>query len=258
MASDKYPPDEPQGPGVERGVNEGAPSKSRYWVVVPAAGLGTRMRSEVPKQYLPLSDKTLLEHTLERLLQLPDLAGLVLALNPQDPYWERLPLSTDARISVVDGGSERSRSVLNALNYLTLQAQADDWVMVHDAARPCITPHAIAALCRQTARHDVGGILGVPAGDTLKAVDRAGTIEKTLDRRGLWQAQTPQVFRYQLLHQCLARALGQGETITDEASAMELAGYRPLVVEGRNDNIKVTRPEDLVLAELILRQQERT
>lgn len=231
--------------------------KPRYWVIVPAAGIGSRMRSELPKQYLRLRGKTLLEHTLERLLALPDLAGLVLAVNPQDPHWERLPLSEDHRISVVDGGSERSRSVLNALNYLTLQAEADDWVLVHDAARPCISQASVASLYRHTLKHAVGGILATPVADTLKRVAPDHGIEQTCDRRGLWQAQTPQVFRYQLLHQCLARALGQGETITDEASALELAGYRPLVVEGRSDNIKVTRPEDLALAELILQRQEQ-
>lgn len=229
----------------------------RYWVIVPAAGIGTRMRAELPKQYLTLNGKTLLEHTLERLLQLPGLAGLVLALSPRDSYWEQLPLSRDPRISVVDGGSERSRSVLNALNYLTLQAKADDWVLVHDAARPCITVGAMTNLCRHTREHAVGGILAVPVGDTLKQVDHTGLVLTTRDREGLWQAQTPQLFRYQLLHQCLARALGQSENITDEASALELAGYRPLVVEGRTDNLKVTRPEDLALAEMIVQRQEQ-
>lgn len=232
--------------------------RARYWAIVPAAGIGARMGAEMPKQYLTLRGKTLLEHTLERLLQLPDLAGLVLALNPQDRYWERLPLSKDTRISVVDGGNERSRSVLNALNYLTLQADANDWALVHDAARPCVTLSAIAGLCRHIWGHPVGGILGVPLADTLKHLDRSGQIVETRDRSGLWQAQTPQVFRYQLLHQCLARALGQGEVMTDEASALELADYKPLMVEGRSDNIKVTRPEDLALAELILQQQEQT
>lgn len=230
-------------------------SQGRYWAIVPAAGLGTRMRAERPKQYLELGGKTLLEHTLERLLRLPDLAGLVLALHPQDPYWGQLPLSKDTRITVVDGGSERSRSVLNALNYLTLRADANDWALVHDAARPCVTPSAIEGLCRQTAEHPVGGILGVPAGDTLKQVDNSGQIAATLDRTSVWQAQTPQVFRYQLLHQCLARALSQGETVTDEALAMERGGFKPLIVEGRSDNIKITRPEDLALAELILHKQ---
>lgn len=232
-------------------------ASNRCWVIVPAAGIGTRMRSDLPKQYLRLSGKTLLEHTLERLLAIPDLAGLVLALSPTDPYWEQLPLAGDARVAVVDGGTERSRSVLNALNYLTLQAQTDDWVLVHDAARPCITPSAIASLRRHTANHPVGGILGVPVGDTLKRVGSRHEIQETCDRRELWQAQTPQLFRYQLLHQCLARALGQSENVTDEASAMELAGYQPLMVEGRSDNIKVTRPEDLALAEAILQRQEQ-
>ncbi|WP_347329446.1 2-C-methyl-D-erythritol 4-phosphate cytidylyltransferase [Marinimicrobium locisalis] len=231
--------------------------KGRYWVVVPAAGIGTRMRSDRPKQYLPLRGRTLLEHTVERLLEIPALAGLVLALNPKDPYWEQLPLAANPRVAVVDGGSERSRSVLNALNYLTLQARADDWVMVHDAARPCITQSAIAGLCRHTAKHPVGGILGVPVGDTLKRVGSGHAILDTCDRRGLWQAQTPQLFRYQLLHQCLTRALANGETVTDEASALEVAGYQPLIVEGRSDNIKVTRPEDLALAEAIVQQQEQ-
>lgn len=232
-------------------------ASSPCWAIVPAAGIGTRMRSDLPKQYLRLRGKTLLEHTLERLLAIPDLAGVVLALSPTDPYWEQLPLAGNARIAVVDGGSERSRSVLNALNYLTLQAEAEDWILVHDAARPCITPSAIASLRRHTANHPVGGILGVPVGDTLKRVGPRNVILNTCDRRGLWQAQTPQLFRYQLLHQCLARALGQSEVVTDEASAMELAGYQPLMVEGRTDNIKVTRPEDLALAEAILQRQEQ-
>ncbi|MDQ2075405.1 2-C-methyl-D-erythritol 4-phosphate cytidylyltransferase [Marinimicrobium sp. ABcell2] len=228
----------------------------RYWGIVPAAGIGSRMGADRPKQYLMIGTKTLLEHTLERLLQFPQLAGLVVALHPEDYYWEQLEVSNDPRISVVDGGEDRSRSVLNALNFLTLEASAGDWALVHDAARPCVTGLSIDNLRRHTAEHQVGGILGVPVGDTLKAVDSQLAIERTQDRKGLWQAQTPQLFRYQLLHQCLTRALAQGETITDEASALELAGYRPLVVEGRTDNIKVTRPEDLELAAMILKQQE--
>lgn len=232
------------------------PSDTRCWIVVPAAGIGTRMRSELPKQYLSLRGKTLLECTLERLLGLPNISGIVLALAATDSYWERLPMAGNGRIAIVDGGAERSRSVLNALNYLTLQAKARDWVLVHDAARPCVTANMIAGLRRHLSEHEVGGILGVPVGDTLKKVGSDHCIQATEDRRGLWQAQTPQLFRYQLLHQCLTRALAQGESVTDEASALELAGYHPAMVEGRSDNIKVTRPEDLVLAEAILQQQE--
>lgn len=229
---------------------------ARYWAIVPAAGIGLRMGADLPKQYLTIGRKTLLEHTLERLLEIPNLAGLVVALHPDDQQWQKLPLSADSRVAVVDGGRDRSRSVLNALNSLTLQAEPNDWALVHDAARPCVRLSCIANLCRHTASHGVGGILGVPVGDTLKQVDARQVIHKTLDRQGLWQAQTPQLFRFQLLHQCLSRAVAQGETITDEASALELAGYQPLLVEGRNDNIKVTRAEDLALAEMILRQQE--
>lgn len=243
--------------------NNKSTDTGRYWVVVPAAGIGTRMGAECPKQYLQLAGKTLLEQTLERLLQLPQLAGILLALHPEDSHWFGLPLSRDKRITVVNGGQERSRSVLNALNHLSLEADAQDWVLVHDAARPCITLGAINELCRQIAGHSVGGLLGVPVGDTLKQIQaptRPGHFQQvvaTLDRSLLWQAQTPQAFRCQLLRDCLTQALAQGASITDEASAMELAGYQPLMVEGRGDNIKVTRPEDLVLAELILQRQEQ-
>ena len=234
-----------------------------YWVVVPAAGIGARMGADCPKQYLQLAGKTLLEQTLERLLQLPQLAGILLALHPEDSHWFSLPLSQDKRITVVDGGQERSRSVLNALNYLSQEARAQDWVLVHDAARPCITLGAINELCRQIEGHPVGGLLGVPLGDTLKQIQapsQPGHLQKvvaTLDRSLLWQAQTPQAFRCQLLRDCLTEALARGASITDEASAMELAGYQPLMVEGRGDNIKVTRSEDLALAELILQRQEQ-
>lgn len=231
---------------------------TRYWGIVPAAGIGTRMGTNRPKQYLTIGAKTLLEHTLERLLELPQLAGLVVALHPEDRYWEELPIAADARIAVVDGGEDRSRSVLNALNFLTLQASAQDWVLVHDAVRPCVTAASIDNLCHRSAKHEVGAILGVPVSDTLKFVNAQQAIQSTRDRAGLWQAQTPQMFRYQLLHQCLARALAQGEQLTDEASALEAAGYRPLVVEGRTDNIKVTRPEDLKLAALILQHQQQS
>lgn len=229
---------------------------SRYWAIVPAAGAGARMGAAVPKQYLPLLGQTLLEHTLSRLLDLPNLAGLVLVISPEDTRWDQLSLSKDSRISVVDGGRERSESVLNGLNYLALHAAADDWILVHDAARPCVRISDILNLCEQTRVHPVGGILGIPVVDTLKQVNGAREIINTPDRSILWQAQTPQLFRYQLLHQYLARALTAGHTVTDEASAVEAGGHRPLIVEGHSDNIKITRPEDLILAEMILQQQE--
>lgn len=233
-------------------------STPNYWVIVPAAGVGSRMGADLPKQYLSLLDKTILEHTLERLLQLPDIAGILLALSPDDTWWQELPLSRDPRIVRVDGGLERSYSVLNALKSLSLQAIESDWVLVHDAARPCVTLGAIAYLREQLEYHQVGGILAVPVSDTIKQLNRLGEIVQTLDRSSLWQAQTPQMFRYGLLLSCLERTLNENLQITDEASALESCGYTVRVVEGRVDNIKITRVEDLPLAQTILQQQGKS
>ena len=230
----------------------------RYWIIVPAAGVGSRMGAAIPKQYLTLSGKTILEHTLERLLCLPSVSGLLVAVSPTDNNWPQLPISSDPRITRVDGGAERSDSVLNALNTLAEQAHAEDWVLVHDAARPCITLSLIQTLCAELAEDPVGGILAVPVSDTIKRVDVNGTIIATMDRRELCQAQTPQLFRYGLLRASLASALASGQAITDEASALEANGHPHRVVEGRADNIKITRPEDLALAHTILQQQEDT
>ncbi|WP_111643055.1 2-C-methyl-D-erythritol 4-phosphate cytidylyltransferase [Marinimicrobium alkaliphilum] len=230
---------------------------AKTWVLVPAAGVGVRMGANRPKQYLPLCDHTLLEQTLTRLLAASDIRALLLMLSAEDDYWHQLPLSHDSRIQTLIGGSERADSVLNGLRALEPYAGADDWVLVHDAARPCITPAQIEALRTAVVEHPVGGILGVPVSDTVKRVS-AGEILATEDRRPLWRAQTPQIFRYRLLRDCLATALEQGLAITDEASAVEAFGHRPLMVEGREDNLKVTRPEDLPLAALILEQQEKT
>lgn len=229
---------------------------SSLWAVVPAAGVGARMRARMPKQYLSLGDASVLEQSLSRLLALPDLVGLVVVINPEDNHWRRLPVSQDPRVATVEGGPRRCDSVLLGLNHLTLLAAADDWVLVHDAARPCVALDSIARLRHTVGDHAVGGTLGIPVGDTLKRVGSDDLIETTTSRERLWQAQTPQLFRYQLLHQCLARALTRGVDITDEASALEACGHRPLMVPGRSDNIKITRPEDLSLAELILQRQE--
>jgi 2-C-methyl-D-erythritol 4-phosphate cytidylyltransferase len=215
------------------------------------------MGKNLPKQYLPLGDKTLLEQTLQRLLQMPFIDRLLVVLHPQDSHWRNLPVSADKRISAVTGGAERSDSVLNALTSIAGDAAEDDWVLVHDAARPCITLASIQNLCEQTRDHPVGGILGVPVSDTLKSVTSDREITGTIDRTQLWQAQTPQIFRFGLLRRCMESALGDGKVITDEASALEHYGYRPMIVAGQNDNIKITRAEDLLLAQWILKQQEQ-
>ncbi|MCV6628189.1 MAG: 2-C-methyl-D-erythritol 4-phosphate cytidylyltransferase [Cellvibrionaceae bacterium] len=225
-------------------------NKPRYWAVIPAAGVGARMGADRPKQYLPLAGKTVIEHSIAALVALDSIASITLALAPADPYWPELKISGPIR--VVDGGRERADSVLNALRSLQGEADADDWVLVHDAARPCVRHSALLALLAQLAEHPVGGILAHPLADTLKQSDARQQVEATLDRSRIWAAQTPQLFRFGLLLNALEQALQQGLAVTDEASAIEQAGLKAALVDGPADNIKITRPEDLPLAEFIL------
>jgi len=229
----------------------------RHWFIIPAAGVGARMGAIKPKQYLMLGDKTIIEHTLLRILTLPDLAGIVVPLNSDDTYWTSLTILQHPLVHTIHGGANRSDSVLNGLNYLADKAHSMDWVLVHDAARPCVTLSSIQKLFDELSDKDIGGILAVPVSDTIKQAINQNEIQTTVDRNSLWQAQTPQMFRYKILRDCLSRALTNKEIITDESSAVELCGYKPQIVEGRSDNIKVTRPNDLLLAEFILNQQEK-
>jgi 2-C-methyl-D-erythritol 4-phosphate cytidylyltransferase len=230
-------------------------STEKIWSIIPAAGLGRRMGSEQPKQYLPLSGKTVIEHTLEKLLQVEKIAGVVVAIHQRDQQFNRLPLAKNKKIFTAHGGNERSDSVLSALNSLQKKAKLNDWILVHDAARCCVRIEDIENLISVLAEDQVGGILGVSSSDTLKQVSSSNTIQLTLDRTTIWQAQTPQLFRYGLLRDALQSAIQKGQVITDEASAVELAGYKPQIVEGHTDNIKVTHPEDLEIAAMILKRQ---
>ncbi|KWU51244.1 MULTISPECIES: 2-C-methyl-D-erythritol 4-phosphate cytidylyltransferase [Pseudomonas] len=217
-----------------------------FWAVIPAAGVGARMAADRPKQYLQLGGRTILEHSLGCFLDHPSLKGLVVSLASDDPYWPELACAGDARIHRADGGSERSGSVLNALLQLNaLGASDDDWVLVHDAARPNLSRDDLDKLLSELADDPVGGLLAVPARDTLKRVDKHGRVMETVDRSLIWQAYTPQMFRLGALHRALADSLVADAVITDEASAMEWSGQAPRLIEGRSDNIKVTRPEDL-------------
>jgi 2-C-methyl-D-erythritol 4-phosphate cytidylyltransferase len=229
----------------------------RIWAIVPAAGSGRRMGQAQAKQYLSLSDKTLIEHTLTRLLAIDAISEIVVALSETDTNFEALPLAKHPKIQTTLGGRERSDSVLAALNSLQQKARSSDWVLVHDAARCCIRVAAINRLLDELSDDEVGGILGVPASDTLKSVSPHSRIQATVDRGSIWQAQTPQLFRYGLLRDALQQALGQNLAVTDEASAVELAGYQPKMVRGDYDNIKITHPEDRVIAAAILQQQEQ-
>lgn len=217
--------------------------------IVPAAGIGSRMGAECPKQYLQLAGKTILEHTLERLLAHPAIGQVIVALAPHDRWFDTLPVAQDERILRVEGGAERAFSVLNALHV----AQGE-WVLVHDAARPCLIHSDLDALIA-AAMTSGGAILGSRVRDTMKRSDAAGNIIATVEREQLWHALTPQMFPTDPLRRALEEGLALGATITDEASAMERAGFAVRMVEGRADNIKVTRPEDLSLAGLFLSQQ---
>lgn len=228
----------------------------RYWVIIPAAGKGTRMQAELPKQYLQLLGRTVLEHTLSCFAQHPKIAGVMLALAPDDLQWPTLRIES-AFIRTTVGGLERCHSVLNALIALAPDAAAHDWVLVHDAARPCLRQTDIDRMIETLHDGRDGAILATPVRDTLKRCSAAGAIEQTIDRTGLWHALTPQMFRYASLRGALETAVARGVLVTDEAQAIELTGAALRVVEGHADNIKITRPEDLVLAELYLRAQGR-
>ena len=217
-----------------------------FWAVIPAAGIGSRMRADRPKQYLPLGGRSILEHTLDCFLGHPHLKGLAVSLAADDPYWPQLPCAGDERILRAAGGSERADSVFNALQLLAEQgADAADWVLVHDAARPNLARADLDRLLAGLADDPVGGLLAVPARDTLKRADADGRVRQTVDRSVIWQAYTPQMFRLGALRQALGDALQAGVAITDESSAMEWAGQAPRLIEGRADNLKITRPEDL-------------
>ena len=225
-----------------------------FWAVVPAAGVGKRMNADRPKQYLELAGKTVIEHTLLRLLSAEVFTAVAVAISEEDPYWPDLDVSAHKKIITAAGGKERADSVLSALKAIRTVASDDDWVLVHDAARPCITTIDIHHLIDSLKTDEIGGILALSSHDTLKSVQGDNIIVGTLDRSHIWRALTPQMFRYGLLKNALEAAEGNA-AITDEASALELQGMQPKIVEGRPDNIKITRPEDLALAQFYMEHQ---
>jgi 2-C-methyl-D-erythritol 4-phosphate cytidylyltransferase len=227
-----------------------------FWAAIPAAGVGTRMQNDVPKQYLQLSGRTVLEHSVTRLAAHPRIRGVALALSANDPYWLRYRFEVQRPLLITEGGAERCHSVLACLQALMVEAQADDWVLVHDAARPCVRRSDIDRLIDELSEDPVGGLLAVPVKETLKRADAEQRIADTVDRSSIWRAQTPQMFRLGALHKALTATVEAGRLVTDEAQAMEFAGFAPRLVEGHEDNIKITVPEDQWLAELYLNRQE--
>lgn len=223
------------------------------WVVVPAAGIGSRMQADRPKQYLPLADTTVLEYTLNQLLTHSRVRGVIVSVAEYDQYWSDLSIASDPRVIAVAGGEERCHSVLNGLKKMMVYAGPADWVMVHDVARPCLSHSELDSLfsAAETATVD-GFVLGMPVRDTMKQTTQEGIVETSPDRSRLWHAFTPQMFRLGELLAAIDTCLQQGMQVTDEASAMEQCGHSVQMVAGSANNIKITRPEDLPLAEFIL------
>ena len=223
----------------------------RCWCVVPAAGRGARVGGSTPKQYLPLAGRPLIEHTLQRLAACPDIAGLLVVLSAGDIHWGSIRLPEETPVLVAFGGAERCDSVLAGLTALPNSVGDDDFVLVHDAARPCVRLADIERLLAAGAQGN-GALLGAPLRDTLKLANDAGCSARTEPREQRWRAFTPQMFRRGQLSAALQDAAKRGIRVSDEAMAMELAGYLPLLVEGAEDNIKVTTAADFALAEFML------
>ena len=220
----------------------------RCWGVIPAAGIGSRMGGDTPKQYLQVAGATVLEHSLGALLECAEIAAVVVALHPEDSRPAHMACFEDERVIIAPGGAERSDSVLAGLEALAGRAGDSDWVLVHDAARPCIRGEDIRRLMAEVNARNCGGILAQPVNDTVKRARDDRTVEATLDRSRLWRAQTPQMFPLGLLRDALAQARERGGAVTDEASAMEMAGHPVLLVPGSPGNLKITLPADLPLA----------
>ncbi|QER39572.1 2-C-methyl-D-erythritol 4-phosphate cytidylyltransferase [Acinetobacter suaedae] len=228
--------------------------RTKLWAVVPAAGSGSRFSKTELKQYQYIQNQTVLEHTVNRLHTL-DLEGCVLAIGEQDNFAQTLSFQHQDKMHFCLGGSERVHSVLNALIYLSNIADENDWVLVHDAARPCVTSTCLQDLVCSAIEADKNSILAIPVRDTLKRVEAENQIEKTVSRNFLWQAQTPQMAKLKDLKHAIEVALANQVVITDEASALEHIGQPVQVVQGRSDNIKITYKDDLELARLILQSQ---
>jgi 2-C-methyl-D-erythritol 4-phosphate cytidylyltransferase len=235
-------------------------SDSGIWALIPAAGSGSRMGASVPKQYLSIAGLPVLTHTLNRLGNFPGLRGIVVGLSPDDGHWAQVEVQVSnlpVPLYRCEGGVERAETVLKALHHLTRQAERGDRVLVHDAVRPCVRHGDISALIASVADRDEGGLLATPVVDTLKRSDEHNAVTETVDRNRLWRALTPQLFPIELLRDALEQAMDRNLPVTDEASAMEAMGLRPLCVPGQADNIKITWPEDLALAEYYLARQEQ-
>ncbi|MDP3744104.1 MAG: 2-C-methyl-D-erythritol 4-phosphate cytidylyltransferase [Methylotenera sp.] len=226
---------------------------ARFHLIIPAAGVGNRMATAIPKQYLPLCGKPTISHSIQTFFSCPRIASIHLALSPEDYFWRNLTLDTNSRLHLhYTGGDSRSETVLNTLEAIRTQVEDDDWILVHDAARPGLTIALLNHLLDTLEHDEVGGLLALPLADTLKQSNADARVLNTIPRELLWQAQTPQMFRYALLKDALASFNG---TPTDEAQAVEALGLQPKLVVGSLRNMKITYPQDIALMELLLQQE---
>lgn len=228
----------------------------KIWAILPAAGAGKRFSTQKPKQFFELNGQLVAEHSLHRLRAIPQIEAIIIPCDIDCTWWSQVPSISQSNVKQVKGGEQRAHSVLNGLLSLDQVASDDDWVLVHDIARPCITPADINKLIDAVEHHLAGGILTASVNETLKKVSSDQQVEATVDRAQYRMAQTPQIFKFRLLKAAIESCLKAGITPTDEAFAIEYAGLPVLAVEGRQDNIKITRHEDLAIASAILNSQE--
>ncbi len=228
----------------------------KYYLIIPASGKGSRMDSFLPKQYLKLDNgSTILDQSLGVLLSIKQISGCIIAISKDDEHFALSPFTKhDKILTTTYGGIERFNSVLNALNELNQFSNENDWILVHDAVRPCIKKSDIDKLIKEVDEHPIGGILATPFVDTVKTT-QGNHIVKTVDRNNLYQAQTPQMFRFGVLKRALKEAINKGIHITDEAEAIERLGYSIKIVSGSKSNIKITHADDLQLANYYLKRK---
>lgn len=230
--------------------------RQKNWVVIPASGVGSRMQSDVPKQYLPFNGSTVIETTLDNLLSHDDIVGAVVVLSDNDSYWNDLAYQNDKPVLIAKGADERFGSVMNGLSILTSVAKENDlWVMIHDAVRPCITHEDLDSLIKASEVEAEGVFLAHPVADTLKTADTEGYCISTVDRSMLWRAFTPQMFPYDLIVRALSHVIKNDISVTDDVSSVEALGLKPKIILGRSDNIKITYPQDILIAETIVKNR---
>ena len=230
-------------------------NKSTIWAIIPAAGVGRRMARSQPKQYLKLKGKTIIEHSLRQISRCSAVSGIVVGIAEDDDYWDKFEIKNKKLLGVYKGGTQRIHTVLNGLDFLSEWAGEDDWVMVHDAVRPCVCVEDVNKLVKQAMQSNRSAILASPVIETVKKINSDDEIETTLNREHLMLAMTPQLFPIKLLQQALRCAIDKAILSTDESAAVELLGLQPLAITGQRSNIKITTAEDLQIADLFLTDQ---